>query len=398
VAPEITLAPVDEATRKIAETPVPTVEPTAPEEDLQARSAAIKAQREAQREVTINDTAKAVRDAPDEPLLPEHTEAIDEIDAKLNLYDTSEEIVKAQRAAAYIAGIAESPVAPMAVRQYAQHIVDSQLDPVDVAAGRKKASEKGLLYQYQSANASEPSTLRTAEVHALATKIVSDWKNIPAGLLVHHGEDTLPQHIIDQAKRDGMTGRITGVYDTDADTVHLVAPNLKNSQDVLTTIVHEIVGHFGLRSVLGTSYGSVMDKLYAGNKAVREAASEKMVGQYPLDQRTAVEEVLAEMAETGPAAPLERGALRRIYDTIKTWVRETFDMPVSVSDDAVRQIVANARRFVTNGNIQGTTTPLANTGAVLYATKKTAPAAAPKGPGTPGPTLSQRAKNRNKAS
>jgi hypothetical protein len=159
---------VTEATRATATAEVPQVVETAAAEgetaeerskrelkleaDRQARSAAQKAQREAQREVTMDDTAKAVRDAPDEPLLPEHTEAVDEIDAKLNLYDTSEEIVKAQRAAAYIAGIAGNSLTPMAVRQYAQNIVDSQLDPVDVAAGRKKAGGKGVLYSTENAD------------------------------------------------------------------------------------------------------------------------------------------------------------------------------------------------------------------------------------------------------
>ena len=121
------------------------------EADKQERSAALKAQREAQLEVTMDDAAKAVREAPDEPLKPEHAEAVDEIDAKLNLYDTSEEIVKAQRAAAYIDAVAKNPLTPMAVRQYAQNIVDGQLDPVDIAAGRKKAGEKGVLYSTENA-------------------------------------------------------------------------------------------------------------------------------------------------------------------------------------------------------------------------------------------------------
>lgn len=144
----------------------------------QERSAAQKAQREAQREVSMDDTAKAVRDAPDEPLLPEHTEAVDEIDAKLNLYDTSEEIVKAQRAAAYIAGIAGNSLTPMAVRQYAQNIVDSQLDPVDVAAGRKKAGGKGVLSS-------------TGAV---------DGQPLPADVLAHLRDNALPKALDALAK------------------------------------------------------------------------------------------------------------------------------------------------------------------------------------------------------
>jgi hypothetical protein len=159
---------VSEATRATAAAIVPQVVEKAPEvgetpeekskrelkleADKQERSAAQKAQREAQRDVGRDEAAKATREEADEPLKPEHAEAVDEIDAKLNLYDTSEEVVKAQRAAAYIAGVAENPMTPKAVRQYAQHIVDSQLDPVDVAAGRKKAGEKGVLGASERAN------------------------------------------------------------------------------------------------------------------------------------------------------------------------------------------------------------------------------------------------------
>jgi hypothetical protein len=185
---------VTEATRATATAEVPQVVETAAAEgetaeerskrelqleaDRQARSAAQKAQREAQREVSMDDTAKAVRDAPDEPLLPEHTEAVDEIDAKLNLYDTSEEIVKAQRAAAYIAGIAGNSLTPMAVRQYAQNIVDSQLDPVDVAAGRKKAGGKGVLSS-------------TGAV---------DGQPLPADVLAHLRDNALPKALDALAK------------------------------------------------------------------------------------------------------------------------------------------------------------------------------------------------------
>jgi len=173
-APKVTPKPlpklpeVSEETRATATAEVPKVVVTTPaedetpeekskrelklEEDRQARSAALKAQREAQLDVTRDEAAKAVREAPDEPLTPEHEEAVTELDAKLNLYDTSEEIVKAQRAAAYIDAVAKNPLTPMAVRQYAQHIVDSQLDPVDIEAGRKKANREGVLGSSARAN------------------------------------------------------------------------------------------------------------------------------------------------------------------------------------------------------------------------------------------------------
>jgi len=390
-APIPTPPKVTDATRATAAAVVPKVAENAPEVDAQARSEALKAKREAQAEIDRENTANAIREEADEPLKPEHAEAVEAIDAKLRLYDTSEEIVTAQRAAAQIAKVAENPLTPKAVRQYAQYIVDNQLDAKDVAAGRTVVNREQKRGLYQSPRASKPSELKPGEVHALTTKLIDNWKNLPAKIFVHPTEDSLPPKIQAQAAEDGMTGKITGLYDIDTDTVHLVEENLRTAQDVQNAVVHEIVGHFGLRSVLGGSYNSVMDALYKGNPAVREAADAKMTGKKPLDQRTAVEEVLAEMAETGPESPLERGALRRIYDAIKQFFRDQLGMTQPVSDEAVRQIVANARRFVTNGTVKGTTRSLANTGATLYSTKKAAPVAAT-APGTSGPTIEERAK------
>lgn len=385
------LPEVTEATRATAAAVVPEVAADAPEVDAQARSAALKAKREAQAEVPRDEEAKAIREEPDEPLKPEHGEAVTEIDAKLNLYNTSEEIVKAQRAAAYIAGVAENPLTPKAVRQYAQYIVDEQLDPVDVAAGRKKAGTQGVLYQ--PPRESQSSTLKPGDVQTLVDLMTEAWENMPA-VKVHATEATLPQKIIDQAAKDGMTGKITGVYDPDDKRVHLVEANLKTPQDVQNAVVHEVAGHFGLRAVLGGKYNKVMDALFKGNSLVQSRAKEKMGGKYPLDQRTAVEEVLAEMAETLPEAPLARGALRRIYDAIKGFFQDTFPRVFGtrqISDDAVRQIVANARIYVKKGGKEGSGKNLAGTGAVLYATKKAAPVAAT-APGTSGPTIEERAK------
>ena len=159
------LPEVTEATRATAAAEVPEVAANAPEVDAQA-------------EVRRDEEAKAIREEPDEPLKPEHGEAVTEIDAKLNLYNTSEEIVKAQRAAAYIAGIAESPLTPKAVRQYAQNIVDSELDPVDVAAGRKKAGTSGVL----------------------SSTGVSDGQPLPEDVLNHLRNGSLPKALDALAK------------------------------------------------------------------------------------------------------------------------------------------------------------------------------------------------------
>jgi hypothetical protein len=188
--------------------------------------------------------------------------------------------------------------------------------------------------------------MKAEEVTRLTDRIVQDWKITPE-IKVVDDESGLPQAIQDQAKRDEKTGQIPGLYDPNTKTVYLVASNLGSGHDVAMTLAHEVAGHFGLREVLGGTYASTMNRLYEGNRAVREQADAKLQAEPNLDKNTAVEEVLAEMAETG-ATPANEGALRQIYNAIKQWLAKTFRI-ANVTDNEVKQIVANARKYVIEG-------------------------------------------------
>jgi len=193
-------------------------------------------------------------------------------------------------------------------------------------------------------------SLKEQTVKKIADKVVSDWTVIPEVVVVAD-ESGLPEKIREQATAQGVTGTIPGVYDPSTKTAYLVASNLKDAEDVVLTLAHEIAGHFGLREVLGASYAPTMQRLYEGNKLVRQRADAKMAKQKFLDRNTAVEEVLADMAETG-ATPQERNILQRVYDYFKRLLKSKFpSLNIDrVSDNAVRQIVANARRYVVEGD------------------------------------------------
>jgi hypothetical protein len=200
-------------------------------------------------------------------------------------------------------------------------------------------------------------------VARLADKIMDGWEVVPPVEVVAD-ESQLPQHIQDQAKRDGMTGKIPGLFDTKTGIVYLVANNLHNGNDVALTVVHEVVGHFGMRSMLGDKYASTMNGIYEGNPAVRREADNKMGKNKNLTREVAVEEVLAEKAEEGKLAGSPfANAVRRVMYAIKQWLARTFNVK-NVSDAEVEQIVANARRFVKKG--KGGQGGLIDTSGALY--------------------------------
>jgi hypothetical protein len=202
---------------------------------------------------------------------------------------------------------------------------------------------------YRTAKTTGPS-MNVAQVQKVYDTLTAGWGNKPETVVVAD-ETGLPVRIRSQAERDGMTGKITGIYDPKSGKVYLVASNLRSNSDVILTTVHEIAGHFGLQSVLGDTYAKTMNDIYNGNAAIRKAANAKMKQIKSLDQNTAVEEALAEQAELDPNAPDTRSAMRRIYDTLKKWVRDTLGFKDTVTDAQVNQIVANARKFVIEGGV-----------------------------------------------
>ncbi len=201
---------------------------------------------------------------------------------------------------------------------------------------------------YRTTTRGGPS-LATEEVSRLADRITENWKNVPE-IVVVATEKELPLRILGQLVKGDRTTTTPGLFDPKSGIVYLIASNLHNANDVALTVAHEVAGHFGLRDMLGGDYTRTMDSLYAGNPTVRRQADAKMNADATLSQQVAVEEVLADMAETGGVTPAEKGALRRIYDTIKLWLRKTLGL-TSVSDAEVQQLVTNARKQVMEGGV-----------------------------------------------
>jgi hypothetical protein len=168
---------------------------------------------------------------------------------------------------------------------------------------------------YRTTTRGGPS-LATEKVSDIAKRITADWKNAPE-IVVVATENELPLRILGQLVKREATKNTPGLFDIPSGKVYLIASNLRSAQDVVLTVAHEATGHFGLRDLLGGDYTRTMDNLYAGNPTVRRQADAKMNADSALTQQVAVEEVLADMAETGGVTPAEKGALRRIYETLK---------------------------------------------------------------------------------
>ena len=182
----------------------------------------------------------------------------------------------------------------------------------------------------------------------MVAKFKENWANVPEVRIVAT-EQQLPAKLLGSIVRGDAQGTVSGIYYKGR--VYLVAENISGFRDAVVTVQHEVAGHFGLRSILGEKHADTMLDIYNGNRSVRKAADAMMVKE-GLTKEVAVEEVLADMAESGryPQADVQ-SALQKIYTAIRTWLRDTFKIKF-VSDAELKQIVANARRFVEDGTVE----------------------------------------------
>jgi hypothetical protein len=244
--------------------------------------------------------------------------------------------------------------------------IAEQQDRVRNRAGEETDLE-GAPVKFRTATSGAGSSVE--DVKSLADRITADWTIKPT-IKVVADESALPKEIRDQAERDEKTGMIPGLYDPNTKTVYLIADNLQDANDVALTLAHEIAGHFGLQEILGGNYSKTMAELYNGNETVRKGADTKMRNEPNLDRNTAVEEVLADMAETGvEPTPDIRSALRKIFDAIKAWFSSK-DIK-NISDNDVRKLVADARKYVIEGKRSNVVAGEYAPGEVLFRTKAT---------------------------
>jgi hypothetical protein len=203
------------------------------------------------------------------------------------------------------------------------------------------------LYREREEGVAPGEGMSKEQVQAVVDDISQKWENAPKMEVVQDIQE-LPQALYQQMVRDNAFDA-PGLYDPNTKVVYLIADNIKNRADAALTLAHETLGHYGLQSILGHTYGKMMDDIYNGNAKVRAAADQKMqASKFKLDQRTAVEEVLAEMAEKN----VSNSAVQRVMNAIRQWLRKMGIPFNSVTDNEVRALLANANRFVHGGKFR----------------------------------------------
>lgn len=148
--------------------------------------------------------------------------------------------------------------------------------------------------------------------------------------------------VTDASTLEGRKARAKGFYDRSTQQITIVIPNHRNVDDVMQTLLHEAVAHYGLRQLFGDHFDTFLDNVF--NNAEEEIRERivALASKNGWSFRTATEEYLAGLAENTEFENTSVGWWRRIKDFFLDMLHkigfENFS-GVTLSDNELRYIL-----------------------------------------------------------
>jgi N12 class adenine-specific DNA methylase len=219
--------------------------------------------------------------------------------------------------------------------------------------GYEKAVKEATREMTAFSRGDDGAALPTKATQAIVDAIRAKWDNAPEIVVVSDMDDSRIRNAVrnenERQLSQGASGQPEGFFD--AGKVYIVAGMMKDPKDVVRVLLHETLGHYGLRGTFGPKMAEILDQIYMARRQDVLAKAK----QYGLDftkqgdRRMAAEEVLAEMAQVNP----QLGFVKRAIAVIRSWLRANvpgFDKMKMTDAEIVREILEPARRFVEAGS------------------------------------------------
>ena len=172
------------------------------------------------------------------------------------------------------------------------------------------------------------------------------------GQAIHvlQSETELPSTSTGKVMNDKAQGRVRGMFDPQSGETYLIAANLDTTGEAVRTVLHELVGHKGVRSLLGKRLDTVLDEIHRDmsdrlKQALGKRYARQTEGKSEAEaNRIMAEEYLAHLAEKDP----KNGLLTKVISMIRNALRRLFPNIKWTDADAV-ELLSAARRTVEAG-------------------------------------------------
>ncbi len=192
------------------------------------------------------------------------------------------------------------------------------------------------------------------KVQEVLRPIYRMFRTVPPVRVVESIED-LPKHLQASLETDEDRRNTTGIYDQGGflDTVYIVANNVTDTQEAVETMLHEVVGHFGMHQILDPwDFNSIMDQVSESfEKEVRSIAKTYELDWNNMDERRiAAEEYIAHTAQRVLAGREVSSKARALLDAIvkafkNFWLRVK-GKPTLFTDGQIHSMIAEASTYV----------------------------------------------------
>ena len=230
------------------------------------------------------------------------------------------------------------------------------IEPGEAAAIERTAGDAEVLevlpdlenLRYQRAETAGKGLGKT-RVQSIVDAIKSVWKNAPEVVVAENMDDpAIPAEVREHnraAMQKGATGSPRGFFYKGK--AYVLADAAVSPTQVMETLFHEALGHYGLRGTFGPEMEAILKDVVKYRRAEVEAKAR----QYGLDPKSekdmleAAEEVLAEIAQTKPGLSF----VKRAIAVIRNFLRD-LGLPFKMSnEDIIEKYILPARAFVEKG-------------------------------------------------
>lgn len=135
--------------------------------------------------------------------------------------------------------------------------------------------------------------------------------------------------------------RSRGWYDTTTGEVVIVLANNKTVAEAQSTVLHEVVGHMGLRKLLGSDFNQTMSSIY---DSLPKDVQKSLMDKYG-SKLVAAEEYASEMAETLS----DPGIVQRIASAFKQAMRK-LGINLKMTDGDIMTLLWKSKNRLTDGD------------------------------------------------
>jgi hypothetical protein len=228
----------------------------------------------------------------------------------------------------------------------------SDVEPGEAATVERAAGDQAVVEttdQIRYKRAAGKVGIGKQAVQDTVDTVKARWANAPEVVVAESMDDpAIPQEVRDHNKEavaKGAKGSPQGFYYKGK--AYVIADSIGSTNEAVEALMHEALGHFGLRGVFGPKMETVLRDVIKNRRTEVESKAE----QYGLDPKSdkdmleAAEEVLAVMAQTKPGLPFVKRALA----VIRNFLRD-LGFNVKMSDaDIIQKYILPARAFVESG-------------------------------------------------